>query len=41
MASYEKALNEFDTFNPVKNLWRNVLIVAISEIGRASCRERV
>ncbi len=31
MASYEKALNEFDTFNPVRNLWRNVLIVAISD----------
>ncbi len=31
MASYEKALIEFDTFNPVKNLWRNVLIVAISD----------
>jgi len=31
MANYEKALNEFDTFNPVRNLWRNVLIVAISD----------
>jgi len=31
MASYEKALIEFDTFNPIKNLWRNVLIVAISD----------
>jgi len=31
MASYEKALNEFDTFNPVRNLWRNVLIVSISD----------
>ena len=31
MVSYEKALVEFDTFNPVKNLWRNVLIVAISD----------
>ena len=31
MANYEKALVEFDTFNPVKNLWRNVLIVAISD----------
>ena len=31
MASYEKALNEYDTFNPVRNLWRNVLIVAISD----------
>ena len=31
MVSYEKALNEFDTFNPVRNLWRNVLIVAISD----------
>jgi len=31
MASYEKALIEFDTFDPIKNLWRNVLIVAISD----------
>ena len=31
MANYEKALNEYDTFNPVRNLWRNVLIVAISD----------
>ncbi len=31
MANYEKALNEFDTFDPVRNLWRNVLIVAISD----------
>ena len=31
MASYGKALNEFDTFNPVRNLWRNVLVVAISD----------
>ena len=31
MASYEKALIEFDTFDPVRNLWRNVLIVAISD----------
>jgi len=31
MVSYEKALNEFDTFNPVRNLWRNVLIVSISD----------
>jgi hypothetical protein len=31
MASYEKALNEYDTFNPIRNLWRNVLIVAISD----------
>ena len=30
MVSYEKTLNEFDTFNPIKNLLRNVLIVAIS-----------
>ena len=29
MASYEKALNEYDTFNPVRNLWRNVLVNAI------------
>jgi hypothetical protein len=31
MANYEKALNEFDLFNPVRNLWRNVLIVAIED----------
>jgi len=31
MASYEKALVEFDKFDPIKNLWRNVLIVAISD----------
>jgi hypothetical protein len=27
----QKTLNEYDTFNPVRNLWRNVLIVAISD----------
>ena len=31
MASYEKALIESDGFDPVKNLWRNVLIVAIED----------
>ena len=31
MASYEKALIEFDTFDPIRNLWRNVLVVAISD----------
>ena len=32
MANYgTKALNEFDAFNPIKNLWRNVLINAISD----------
>ena len=32
MADYgTRTLNEFDTFNPVRNLWRNVLIVAISD----------
>jgi len=32
MADYgTRTLKEFDTFNPVKNLWRNVLIVAISD----------
>ena len=32
MESYgSKTLNEYDTFNPVRNLWRNVLIVAISD----------
>jgi len=34
MASYEKALNEFDTFNPVRNLWRNVIIVAITDANK-------
>jgi len=28
----QKALNEYDTFNPIKNLWRNVLIVAIEDV---------
>ena len=27
----QRTLNEYDTFNPVRNLWRNVLIVAISD----------
>ena len=32
MESYgSRTLNEYDTFNPVRNLWRNVLIVAISD----------
>ena len=32
MADYgTRTLNEFDTFNPVRNIWRNVLIVAISD----------
>jgi len=32
MESYGlKTLNDYDPFNPVKNLWRNVLIVAISD----------
>ena len=32
MADYgTRTLNEYDTFNPVRNLWRNVLIVAISD----------
>ena len=26
-----KALSEFDQFNPVRNLWRNVLIVSIED----------
>jgi hypothetical protein len=26
-----KALSEYDTFDPIRNLWRNVLIVAISD----------
>jgi len=28
----QRALNEYDTFNPVRNLWRNVLIVAIEDV---------
>ena len=32
MADYgTRTLNEYDTFDPVRNLWRNVLIVAISD----------
>ena len=31
MASYEKALNEYDTFNPIRKLWRNVLVNAIED----------
>ena len=32
MAKYgTRTLNEYDAFNPVRNLWRNVLIVAISD----------
>ena len=31
MASYEKALIESEGFDPIKNLWRNVLIVAIED----------
>ena len=32
MESYgSRTLSEYDTFNPVRNLWRNVLIVAISD----------
>ena len=32
MADYgTRTLNEFDTLNPIKNLWRNVLIVALSD----------
>jgi hypothetical protein len=32
MADYgTKTLKEYDTFDPIRNLWRNVLIVAISE----------
>jgi hypothetical protein len=26
-----RTLNEYDTFNPVRNLWRNVLVVAIED----------
>ena len=32
MADYgSRTLSEFDTFDPIRNLWRNVLIVAISD----------
>ena len=32
MADYgTRTLNEYDTFNPVRNLWRNVLVVSISD----------
>lgn len=31
MANYEKALVDFDTFNPIRNLWRNVLVNAIED----------
>lgn len=32
MESYgTRTLNEYDTFDPIRNLWRNVLIVAISD----------
>ena len=32
MESYgSRTLSEFDTFDPIRNLWRNVLIVAISD----------
>ena len=32
MADYgTRTLSEFDKFDPVRNLWRNVLIVAISD----------
>lgn len=32
MADYgTKTLKEYDTFDPIRNLWRNVLIVAISD----------
>lgn len=38
MASYEKALNEYDTFDPIRNLWRNVLVVAISDAIKIKSR---
>ena len=32
MADYgTRTLKEFDTFDPIRNLWRNVLVVAISD----------
>ena len=32
MADYgTRTLKEFDTFNPIRNLWRNVLVNAISD----------
>jgi len=36
MANFQgpKTLREFDAFNPLRNLWRNVLIVAIEDAMR-------
>jgi len=31
-----KTLNENENFNPVRNLWRNVLIVAIEDVIKAT-----
>ena len=39
MADYgTKTLNEYDTFDPVRNLWRNVLVVAISDAIKIKSR---
>jgi hypothetical protein len=39
MADYgTKTLREYDTFDPVKNLWRNVLVVAISDAIKIKSR---
>ena len=39
MADYgTKTLREYDTFDPVRNLWRNVLIVAISDAIKIKSR---
>ena len=39
MADYgTKTLNEYDTFNPIRNLWRNVLVVAISDAIKIKSR---
>jgi len=33
MADYgTKTLNEYDTFNPIRNLWRNVLIIGLEDL---------
>jgi len=39
MADYgTKTLREYDTFDPVRNLWRNVLVVAISDAIKIKSR---
>jgi len=39
MADYgTKTLREYDTFDPIRNLWRNVLVVAISDAIKIKSR---